>query len=30
MRTACGRLSIGRRVVPKPSLWMYFCASVIQ
>ena len=30
IRTACGRLSIARRVTPKPRLWMYFCASVTQ
>jgi enamine deaminase RidA (YjgF/YER057c/UK114 family) len=28
IRTACGRLLIGRRDSPKPRLWMYLCASV--
>ena len=30
IRTRWGPLSIARRVLPKPRLWMYFCASVTQ
>ncbi len=30
MRMSCDSLFTGRSVVPKPRLWMYFCASVTQ
>ena len=30
MRISCDSLFTGRSVEPKPSDWMYFCASVTQ